>query len=188
MSKEPKEVDLNKVRDLIKSGQRAADDSRIPTAQQVFVDRGKLVLGEDIENAAAPTITRIDTETPFAARIESERLVVSNKFPRGTQRLVVTGVDGWLYDVKCESGNKYTFFTYYDDIDGYYKTKVVEPFVEKKWRNMHTGHIYTNTVRLCLSTDYNGGAPTLETAFARTVLWANGFSLLQKTGTFPFSI
>jgi hypothetical protein len=189
------EVDLNKVRDLVKRGHVKQDDSRIPTGERLFVDRGKLVVGKDIGAHDNRALTRIDTETPFAGYFEDERLIVTQKFPRGATLLEVEGVRGWLYEITCELGTDYKFWTYLDEIDGFYKTWVLEPYIEEYWRDIHRGHIWVDTNnpdddrnnRLCLDTRYNGGAPTLDQAFSRTVLWANGFSLALKTGTFPFS-
>jgi hypothetical protein len=188
MGSESNEVDLNKLRDLVKRGQLAGNDSLIPTTQQVFVDKGKIVMGEDIAGHDRQALTRIDTETPFAGRRDDERAVVSRKFPPGTKLLVAEDVPGWLYDVTCELGTTYMFWTYFDEADGYYKTKVLEPHIEDFWRDPHRGHIFLSTNRLCLDTRYDGGAPTLERAYSRTVLWANGFSVARKTGTFPFSL
>jgi hypothetical protein len=33
-----------------------------------------------------------------------------------------------------------------------------------------------------------GGLDDLQQAYAKSVLWANGFSIFQQTGQFPFSI
>jgi hypothetical protein len=187
VSSDHKEVDLNKVRELIKQGQRRGSDDGVPTKQQVFVDKGKIVVGEDISDRDSRALTRIDTETPFAGRREQEQAAVDRKFPRGTKLVIAEGTGGWLYDVTCELGTVYTFWTYYDDVDGYYKTRVLEPHIEDYWRDPHRGHIYLSTNRLCLDTRYNGGAVTLESAFARTVLWATGFSMALQTGNFPFS-
>jgi hypothetical protein len=160
----------------------------VPTTQQVFVEKGKIVMGEDLAGRDQQALTRIDTETPFAARRDDEQHTVTRKFPVGTRSMTAGGVPGWLYDVTCELGTTYTFWTYFDAADGYYKTKVLEPHIEEFWRDPHRGHIFLSSNRLCLDTRYDGGAPTLEKAFSRTVLWANGFSLAQATGTFPFSL
>jgi hypothetical protein len=188
MGSDSTEVDLNKLRDLVIRGQRAGNDSLIPAAEQVFVDKGKIVMGESVAGRDRQALTRIDTETPFAARRDDEQYIVSRKFPPGTRLLATNGVAGWLYDVTCELGTTYTFWTYFDDADGYYKTTVLEPHIEDFWRDPHRGHIFLRTNRLCLDTRFGGGAPTLEKAYSRTVLWASGFSIARQAGTFPFSL
>jgi hypothetical protein len=187
MGHESIEVDLNKLRDLVKRGQSQVGDKSIPTADEVVVDRGTIVLVNASAKHQSRTLTRIDTKTPFAGRLEDEQEVVDEKFPIGTTFLVSDeGVAGWLYGVTCELGAPYTFWTYLDDVDGYYKTKVLEPRIEEFWSDPHGGHVYVSSGRLCLDTRYNGGAPTLESAFARTVLWATGFSIAERGETFPF--
>jgi hypothetical protein len=183
-----REVDLNKLRELIKNGQQKGNDASTLDSLRVYVNKGQLVLGEDAGDHDRKALTRIDTETPFAARFEDEERTVADKFPTDAELVVVEGIRGWLYHITCEMGTQYQFWTYYDDIDGYYKTKVLEPHIEEYWRDIHRGHIFVRTNTLCLDTRYDGGAPALEKAFARTVLWATGFSVAVKTGNFPFSI
>jgi len=188
MGSDPTEVDLNKLRDLVRRGQHTGNDALVPKTERVFVDKGKIVMGEDLDGRDRQALTRIVTETPFAARRDDEQNIVSRKFPPGAKPMTAGGVAGWLYDVTCELGTTYTFWTYFDEADGYYKTRVLEPHIEEFWCEPHRGHIFTSTNRLCLDTRYGGGAPTLEKAFSRTVLWANGFSVALQTGTFPFSL
>jgi hypothetical protein len=182
-----REVDLNRLRELVKRGQSRGNDLSVPTTQQVFVDRGKIVLGDDTGHPQSKAITRIDTETPFAGGLTDEQEVVNQKFPTGTTLLTSDeGVSGWLYEVTCELGTTYTFWTYRDDVDGFYKTKVLEPKIENFWSDSHAGHIYVTGGRVCLDTRYNNGALTLEGAYARTVLWATGFSIAKSGRQFPF--
>lgn len=189
MGSQSNEVDLNHLRDLVKRGQRKQNDASVPVTQQVFVDKGKIVVGEDVADRDSRALTRIDTETPFAGRLDHERETVEEKFPEGTELLISDeGTPGWLYEITCELGTTYTFWTYRDDVDGYYKTKIINPSIED-WTDSHGGHVYVRYGRLCLDTRYNNGAPTLEKAYARTVLWATGFSIVKRTGNeFPFSI
>jgi len=105
--------------------------------------------------------------------------------PSNTRRLVTDeGVSGWVYSFYCAYGNKYTMFTYYDG--SYYQVLVLEPEVEDRYRSAHTGHIFS-TGRICFGTRYNNGRPTLQDAYAKSVLWATGMSSLMLTGTFQLS-
>jgi len=64
-----------------------------------------------------------------------------------------------------------------------YQVTVASPDVSRE--DPHACHLYPHG-RICLSADSGGGMPTLEGAFAKSVLWAHGFSVYQRTGSFPF--
>ena len=94
----------------------------------------------------------------------------------------VGGTRGWLYPVATEQGDRYRMFLWFDGAA--YQVKVVEPPVERA-AEPHACHLFPDA-RLCLGGDPGGGMPTLEGAFARSVLWANGYGEWLRTGRFPF--
>ena len=96
--------------------------------------------------------------------------------------MAVEGTRGWLYPVATEQGDRYRLFLWFDGAT--YQVKVVEPPVERA-AEPHACHLFPDA-RLCLGGDPGGGMPTLEGAFARSVLWANGYSAWLRTGRFPF--
>jgi hypothetical protein len=102
--------------------------------------------------------------------------------PAAARFLKVDGARGWLYPVTTEQGDRYQLFLYFDG--SAYQVKVVEPAVEVRDDN-HACHLFP-TGLVCLGQDPTGGMPTLASAFARSVLWANGFSAYLRTGEFPF--
>jgi hypothetical protein len=116
------------------------------------------------------------------AHVERERAVASAKLPPDTRLLEVDGIWGWLYSFRDELGDRYTMFAYHDGSQ--YQVKVVEPEVEGRF-SPHSGHLFGDG-RICLSATLTGLA-TLELAYAKSVLWANGFSIFLRTGKFPFS-
>ena len=94
---------------------------------------------------------------------------------------------GSHYSFSCEFGTLYEMFAYFDG--NYYQVLVLSPVVEERYQSAHTGHIYKDG-NICFGVDYGSGRPTLEEAYAKSVLWANGFSgmLLSENDTFPFSL
>jgi hypothetical protein len=61
---------------------------------------------------------------------------------------------------------------------------VVSPEVEGRF-DPHACHLFADG-RICLGHTADGGMPTLEAAYARSVVWCNGFSVYLKTARFPF--
>jgi hypothetical protein len=116
-------------------------------------------------------------------RVARERELVAQKLPPNTRLLCVDGVYGWLYVIVDALGQPYTLFAYHDGSG--YQVKVVEPEVEGRY-SPHNGHLFADG-RLCL-TPSGQGLPALDLAYAKSVLWAHGFSVFVRTGTFPFSL
>ena len=180
-------VDLNLLRRNVLSNQTSSDPRPNDRSRQVLVDReGGIRLGSDVASPEEERrLSKVPQET-FANRPEREKRVAATKMPRNTRPIITPdGVSGWLYRVRCELGTEYQLFAYHDG--QYYQVMLVSPVLEHHWHNPHTGHLYSNG-RICFGTRYNSGQPSLEDAFAKSVLWANGISVALRTGTFPFSI
>ena len=92
------------------------------------------------------------------------------------------GARGWLYAVTTEQGDRYQLFLWFDGAA--YQVKVVSPEVDRG-ADPEACHLLPGD-RVCLGAEHGGGMPTIESAFARSVLWANGFSAWRRTGRFPF--
>lgn len=177
-------VDLNELRDRILANQQSGQPRPASNSKRVFVDAdGRLVAGE----VAAQNPGREIAEVPqhvFAAsaRLAEESAVVAQSFPRGARLLEVDGHPGWLYSFTSELGDEFQLFVYHDQ--GLYFVQVVSPSIEGRY-GAHDAHLYPNSV-ICLCQEV--GLPSLKEAYAKSVLWANGFSIFQRTGHFPFSL
>ena len=79
-------------------------------------------------------------------------------------------------------GDRYQLFAWFDG--SAYQVKVVEPDVERG-ADPHACHLFPDA-RICFGHGDGGGMPTLEQAYARSVLWANGFSVWIRGEPFPF--
>jgi len=115
-------------------------------------------------------------------RLLRDQAVVDGNLPAQTRYLTADGVRGWLYPIRSELGDEYELFLYFDG--GAYQVKVVSPDVEDGL-NPHDCHLFADG-RICLGDLARGGMPTLEEAYARSVVWCNGFSVYLQNGKFPF--
>ncbi len=116
------------------------------------------------------------------ARASRERLEAEGCLPGEARHVTVQGTSGWLYPVVTEHGDRFQLFLWFDGAA--YQVKVVSPGLDRG-DDPEACHLYPGA-RLCLGSDDAGGMPTLEGAYARSVLWANGFSAWRRTGRFPF--
>jgi len=117
-------------------------------------------------------------------RLAADREFVRTSMPSNTRELSVNNIIGWSYDITCEFGKQYSLFLYFDG--SRYQVKCVFPEVEGKFYNIHEHHLFGDG-RLCLDPS-SQGAPSIDYAFTKSVLWANGWSVFEMTGKFPFSL
>jgi hypothetical protein len=116
------------------------------------------------------------------ARANRDSLAAAGCLPAGARHVTVQGTSGWVYAVVTEQGDAYRLFLWYDG--AVYQVKVISPEIDRG-ENPEACHVFPGA-RLCLGAEDDGGMPTLESAYARSVLWANGFSAWRRTGQFPF--
>lgn len=112
----------------------------------------------------------------------NDRQFSKSKMPRNTLEVKSDGCIGFKYDITCELGNTYKLFAYFNG--SRYRVMVVAPEVERGPVGHHS-HVLTDG-SLCLEPTVQG-CRTLEQAFAKSVLWANGYSIYLHTGKFPYS-
>ena len=174
------QVDLNEVRNRVLTNQHSGTDLPNATDRSVFVDsEGNIILRP--QAGTERQLSRVPQKT-FAATVTADRQIVAQKLPNNTQEMCVSGVTGWVYSITSELGDQYTMFAYSDG--SLYQVMVLFPAVAGKF-GQHDAHLF-NDGRICFGE--GGGLPTLEQAFAKSVLWATGFSSYLCTGQFPFSI
>ncbi|MEM8723244.1 MAG: hypothetical protein AAGE84_28825 [Cyanobacteria bacterium P01_G01_bin.39] len=168
-------LDLNELRNHVLENQRKGNNSK-----PVHVDKeGRITT--DPQAAQQPNLSQVPQQT-FAYSLDRDRQIAARFLPENTQEIQFNGFTGWLYQIQCELGNQYQMFAYNDG--ELYQVMVVFPDVAGKY-NEHNAHLY-NDGRICFRSQ--GGLPTLQDAYAKSALWANGFSIFLKTGLFPFSI
>lgn len=116
------------------------------------------------------------------ARESRERFEAEGCLPGSARRISVQGTTGWLYPVTTEQGDSYQLFLWFDG--SAYQVKIASPEVSPG-ADAEACHVFPDG-QLCLGAEHDGGMPTLEGAFSRSVLWATGFSAWRRTGRFPF--
>jgi hypothetical protein len=116
------------------------------------------------------------------ARDGRDRASAEGCLPGSARRVSAQGTSGWLYPIVTEHGDPFQLFLWFDGAA--YQVKVVSPEIDRPI-DPEACHVLPGA-RLCLGADHEGGMPTLEGAYARSVLWANGFSAWRRTGCFPF--
>ncbi len=115
-------------------------------------------------------------------RVLRDKAQVEGKLPASTRYVTVDGVRGWLYPISTELGDAFRLFLYFDGAG--YQVKVVEPDVEGRF-DPHASHLLPDG-RICLSEVAGAGTATLEEAYARSVVWCNGFSVFLREERFPY--
>ncbi len=114
-------------------------------------------------------------------RQRREEKAAAERLPAGARHVVVDGVRGWLYALTTAYGDCYELFAWYDG--GGYQVRVVVPDVFGR-TDHHQSHLFPDG-RICMNAD-GAGMATLEAAFSRSVVWADGFSTYRRTARFPY--
>jgi hypothetical protein len=186
-----KGLDLNELRTRVLTSQKSGESTPDQTPDKVLVTRdGKIIMGKDAEPDVGRELAEVHQGVfaGIAERLRRDQQVARMRLPRNAEYDVVDGYHGWYYEFVNELGDYYTMFLYFDGST--YMVKVVVPEVEGRY-SPHDGHLYDNGT-ICFGP--GGGMPTLESAFAKSVLWSNGFSLYEAAKSegrripFPFSI
>lgn len=184
----PQPIDLNRIRALVHANQRTGNtDPRAPKST-IVVDRdARIRTGDTVRPDERGQVSKIQQDTFHAGWEEAELKIAKTRMPANTRKVVTReGVRGWLYSFENEYLDTYTMFGYFDG--SFYQVLVITPQVENKFRSPHTGHLYSDG-RICMGLGMNSGRRTLADAYAKSVLWANGFSAMihGKLDRFPFN-
>ena len=114
-------------------------------------------------------------------RARREQATIAERMPAATREVLADGIRGWLYPVTSGAGDRYELFAWFDG--SAYQVRVVVPDVWGRL-DLHACHLFHDG-RICFGRWEGGGARSLEEAYARSVVWANGFSAYLKTRRFP---
>jgi hypothetical protein len=180
------QVDLNKLRETILSSQRQNDTLPTDKDRKIMINKNGQIIEGSKTDGDEKHLSEVH-QGVFAhtrVRAKEERRIVREKFPNNTRMIEVDDIKGWFYSFKDEFGVLYKMYTYFDG--NAYQVKVVSPEVEGKYDSIHDCHLYKDG-RICFGDLYAGGLPSLELAFAKSVVWANGFTIFENTGKYPFS-
>ncbi len=179
------QVDLNRLRETILNSQKQGKSLPARRDEKVYATQdGKIVTGDSTRPSEERQLSEVHQGTfaVLTARLQREQQIVNQKFPNNTNFFEVDGISGWFYTIYDEFSERYEMFAYHDG--SVYQVKVVYPEVEGKY-SPHNGHLYSDG-RICFGT--SDGMPSLEQAYAKSVLWANGFTAFKESGLFPYSL
>jgi hypothetical protein len=124
----------------------------------------------------------LQAATAGLTRAGRDRAIAAERLPASAREVAVEGIRGWLYEVTNTHGDEYELFLWFDG--SAYQVRVVAPDVWGR-SDLHACHLFADA-RICLDAGEGHGAPTLEEAYARSVAWANGFSVYRRSGKFGF--
>lgn len=171
---------LDRIRDQMLQAQKAGQTRPAKPKEKIVADRsGRIGFAEDLSDGRA--LSEV-TQEVFAARIDDDRAIAASRLPVGTREVVVDGVTGWTYRFKNEFGEDFALWAFFDGT--MYQAVLLKPHDTTR-SGAHDKHLFSNGY-LCLSP--SGGCATLSDAYARSVVWSNGYSALLRTGSFPFSL
>ena len=181
-------VDLNHIRSLVHASQIEENSEQPAPKETIVVDRNACIrTADDLRPGEQRHVSIVQPDVFHAGWEVAERRIAETKMPANT-RMVVSheGVRGWLYSFQTEFRDTYRMFAFFDG--SFYQVLVIEPRVEKRYSSPHTGHIFSNG-RICMGEGMNAGRRTLADAYAKSVLWANGFSAMihGNLDRFPFN-
>lgn len=184
MSNLPQAPDLNVVRQLFHDAQRNDVTHPSDPSRQVTVDKeARIRVGPP--STATNDRSSVQHGIFAATRLERDQQTARLKLPSNTQFLDSANAQGWAYSFNTEiSGREFVMFAYFNGSS--YQVKLISPEIEGKY-NAHNAHLYSDG-RLCLSADAGSGQPSLEEAYSKSVLWANGMDVHMAGYAFPFSI
>jgi len=178
------QIDLNALRDAVHESQRRGDAYPSDPSRRVSVTRdAQIVMGEVVDENHTSKVQQ-GTFAGVPQPSATERQLVRNKLPVQTQWVEAGGIGGWAFPVHTELGDRFDILIY--DAGSKWKAILISPTIEGRF-NAHNSHLYSDG-HICLSDSPGNGQPTLEEAFSKSVLWANGMSIHMKGHPFPFSI
>ena len=180
---------LDRLAGTLRANQANGTAKPTDLTKQITVDsEAGIQFGDDPGNSTRRTQLAQDTYSGMFAfsRHEREQQLVKKKMPENTRaHTTADGIDGWMFSFDCQFGQRYQMFLYYDG--SYYQVMVISPRVEKYWDSPHTGHIFSDG-RICMSGQFGGGQPSLDKAYAKSVIWATGLTAARRGGIkFPFN-
>ena len=198
-------LDLNQLRSTLRENARRGDVRPDEPRRKIVVDRdGKIRHGNEVGlsdgrelsevpqdlfaglGSALRSIFAEDRGTASLShfggdRLARDRAVVREKLPWGTTEVAVDGTTGFVYGFTNDFGEFYRMVAYFDGSE--YQVKVVEPEIESHY-GVGDAHVFSDG-RLCLRPPA-GGMPTLAEAYAKSVLWADGFTVRRHGNAFPW--
>ena len=188
-------MDLEGLRKRVEEA-RANPEPRDPAAQHLvdaqeaarrggFVDGGVVVTPDGVIRRADQVrqtdgpVSRVTSQI-FAASSDEE--LARRHLPKSQRRIDFDGTAGWVYDVTTR-GQAFTFYLHRNRYSGGFSVRLVSPEIERLGM-AHATHLYSDG-RLCLG-PYGHDPKTLEDAYGRSVMWAEGITQMLEGHAWPW--
>jgi hypothetical protein len=127
------------------------------------------------------------------SRRQADSNTVATKLPHNTTHTVMEGRDVYVFKKHTELGIEFEIAVYFDPDEGGYCGQLFAPAIEDAWKSPHVGHLFSDGV-ICMGATSMRTRPTLEDAYGRACLWAEGMAIMIRShqagspSEFPFSI
>jgi len=180
-------VSLDALREQVRASQAKDVERPSNPDEKLHVDKDGRIMQGPVESgrdlAEIPQGTFAAVRTGISPRHRTDQRTINQIFPTGTRPLTVDGAHGWVFSFHDEYGQAFTCFVFFDG--SLYQVALLAPTFDHEHGSEHDKHLFRDGY-LCLAR--RGGVASLADAYARTVLWANGYTVFRLTGHFPFSI
>lgn len=173
---------LDAIRDQVISAQREGETNPAGREKIVVDSTGQIGFEHQLGDGRPLSEVSQETFANTSTRLDRDRQTVASHLPSTTREMTVDSTLGWRYSFVNEFGEEFSMWAFFDG--SLYQVALISPAVEGR-AGAHDQHLFRDGY-LCLSP--RGGTGDLEGAYARSVLWANGYSAFVSTGVFPFSI
>lgn len=174
-------VDLNAIQAAVLEQQRNGGAQVDPKSQLYADNNGEIVLGG--EGRDTSRMSRIETDTFYARDLALEartaaKMPTSIKVSDGTY-------EGYHYKLTNAFHDTYELFIYYHSSYRVYRVALISPRLGGEV-NAHGCHLWPDGT-ICLTRKNGSGYPSMEEAYAKSVLWTLGASLFQRGYGFQFN-
>jgi len=117
-------------------------------------------------------------------RLQTDRESVRLHLPEDTMEVIEGDTAYFIYEFRCKAEQRYRMAAYFNG-DGY-EVKLLYPEYENDSElSGHKGHLYSDG-RLCITSPGEAHIATLTEAYARSVFWAQGFTVVRAGYDFPW--
>ncbi len=187
-------ADVAAIREAMDHARRTGRASGIGVAPDgaIHVDDA----GGDAQRATpqgAP-LSHVTNEVFAAPPTLEERRTASRQLPQGTLHTSqiphwpASQPDGWIVRTTVDTGDCFEYLLYWSPLHDQYRASLISPAIERfvgTAVTAHDLHLYPDGT-MCITDRI--GSPTLESAYARAVLWCTGVAWsIRNEQPFPFN-
>lgn len=188
-------MDLDKLRKKVEEARsnpqpRDAATQHLVDAQEAarrggFVDGGVVVTPDGVIRRAdqvRPTDGPVSRVTSQIFAADSDEEMARRFLPASQRRIDFDKTPGWVYDVTVR-GQDFTFYLHRNRYSSGFSVRLVSPEIERLGM-AHDTHLFGDG-RLCLG-PFGHEPKTMEDAYGRSVMWADGITQMLEGHAWPW--